>query len=207
MIGDSWEIYAEVIYMCIELIRQFYDTPRKFRSKDSQGNAKYITYTNENLQQRELPPPVEGMGMIQDPENPDMMIRDPNTIEYRRPEFDIAVKPEKASPFSKAAMNQMGQELFNMGFFNPQRAVEAKIALEMMAFEGKDKILKMVSENGDMYMQIQEMQQMLAQQQKLIAGMNEAIKRLTGRDMMGSAESTIQEEIGNGNSRVPNNEQ
>lgn len=31
MIQTSYDSYEEVLYLCIELIRQFYDAPRSFR--------------------------------------------------------------------------------------------------------------------------------------------------------------------------------
>jgi hypothetical protein len=183
MIGDSYAVYTQIIYMCIELIRQFYDEPRMFRIIGDEGNPQYIEYTNRGLKPQPLQPAYEGEGNILNPET-GQMEPDPNyQSKYRTPIFDIKVKPEKASPFSREAQNELAKELFQMGFFNPEMATQAKIALEMMSFEGKDKVYKMVMQNGDLYVQMQQMQQELQQQQQIMQAMNEVIKRTTGRDM------------------------
>lgn len=166
MIATSYNVYTQMIYMCIELIRQFYDEPRKFRVEDSMGKADYIAYNNQKLQEQQLQAEYEGA-----------------EAKYRKPLFDIKVKPEKSSPFSRAAQNEMAKEMFNLGFFNPQRAVEAKVALELMSFEGKEKVMKVITENGDLFMQLQQTQQQLAQMQQVMMGMNEVIKSSTGKDM------------------------
>lgn len=167
MIASSYDVYSQMVYMCIELIRQFYDESRSFRVEDNAGQADYIRYNNQGLQPQELPPTYEG-----------------EESKHRRPIFDIKVKPEKSSPFSRAAQNEMAKEMFNMGFFNPQRAAEAKVALELMSFEGIEKVRKVVSENGDLFMQLQQVMQQNMQMQQALQGMNEVIKHSTGRDMM-----------------------
>jgi hypothetical protein len=183
IIADSYNVYTHIVYMCIELIRQFYDEPRMFRIIGEEGNAEYIQYTNEGIKDQPLEPSYETEGMMFNPES-GQMEQDPNyQPKYRTPIFDIKIKPEKASPFSREAQNEMAKELFNIGFFNPQRAVEAKLALEMMSFEGKDKIYKQVAQNGNLMIQIQQMQQQMAQSQQIMQGMNEVIKKTTGRDM------------------------
>lgn len=183
MIGDSYSVYTQIVYMCIELIRQFYDEPRMFRIIGDEGNPQYVEYTNQGLKPQPLPHAYEGEGMIFNPETRQME-PDPNyRPKFRTPIFDIKVKPEKASPFSREAQNELAKELFQMGFFNPELATQAKIALEMMSFEGKDKVYKMVIQNGDLYVQMQQMQQQLQQQNQIMQAMNEVIKRTTGRDM------------------------
>jgi hypothetical protein len=136
------------------------------------------------LKPQPLQPAYQGEGMIEDSAT-GQMVQDPNYQDkYRTPIFDIKVKPEKASPFSREAQNQLAKEMFQMGFFNPEMAVQSKIALEMMSFEGKDKVYKQVAQNGDLFVQMQQLQQQMLQQQQVIQVMNEVIKRTTGRDMM-----------------------
>jgi hypothetical protein len=113
------------------------------------------------------------------------MVQDPNyQPEYRNPMFDVDVKPEKQSPFSREALNQMAIQLFGAGFFNPQLAPQAKVALEMMSFEGKERVYKMIAENGDLMVQMQQLQMQNQQQGQIIQGMNEVMKQKLGIDMM-----------------------
>lgn len=117
MISESYEAYRQVIYMCIELVRQFFDEERSLRISGKNGEAKYVKYSNANIK----------------PSN-----------KYKAPIFDIVVQPAKSNPFSRIAQNQMALDLFKMGFFRPETAKEALSALEMMSFEGKDKISRLL---------------------------------------------------------------
>lgn len=216
MIGDSYGVYVQLMYMCVELMRQFYDEERKFRIENTKGEAKYIGYSNKNLKDQQLPPEYEGEGLIDHPEQPGVKvpsvidandptmttkIPDPNfEPKFRKPVFDIKIKPEKASPFSRVAHNELAKELFTSGFFDPQKAPQSLIALEMMSFEGKDKIVQMVSKNGAIAIQMQQLQQQMQQMQKqfsiqsnstsqIIKTMNEALKKATGQDFMGNMDN------------------
>ena len=68
-----------------------------------------------------------------------------------------------------------------MGFFNPQLAEQSLGALEMMEFDGDEKVKDRV-EQGQTLLNM--MQQMYGQ----MAKMNLIIQRLTGEDVMGLAD-------------------
>lgn len=172
MIGNTYECYAQIVTMVVELLRQFYDEPRKFRITNEKGESKYVEYSNENIARQPI------MGEV-DPETGEPT----ETGKYSKPVFDIDIQAEKASPFSRAAHNELAKELFTMGFFNPEMAPQAVVAIGMMSFEGKDKIEKQVSENGDMFQQIQQLTQQVQQLMEVTQGMNEYIKSATGKDM------------------------
>lgn len=166
MIQASYRTYTKIVYKCIELIRQFYDDARVFRIKGSSDEHQFITYSNAGIKQEQIPPMFEGAQAT-----------------YRKSIFDIKVKPQKASPFSQLAANELAKELFGAGFFNPEQAQGALVALEMMSFEGKETIMKKVSENGMFFQQMQQMQQQLAAQQQLIQRMSQGLQKLTGEDL------------------------
>jgi hypothetical protein len=90
-------------------------------------------------------------------------------IAGRLPVFDIKVRPQKSSPFSKVAQNELAKELYSMGAFNPELADQAYPCVEMMDFEGKDNVLQTIQQNGMMYQQIQEMQQTMQMMANLIS--------------------------------------
>ena len=85
------------------------------------------------------------------------------TIRHRRPIFDITVTAEKQSPFSRAAQNETAKELYGMGMFHPENAVPALTCIDMMDFEGKEKIKETIQQNSIMLQQFQAMQQIIAQ--------------------------------------------
>lgn len=139
MIKSSYRTFTKIVYLCIELIRQFYTEPRSFRIVGENGATKYIQYQNERIQSQEL-----GLAFGED-------------LGFRKPIFDIKVKSHKSSPFSRVAQNELAKELYSAGFFNPQIADQALMALDMMNFEGKDAIVKKISENSQLYNLLQQM--------------------------------------------------
>lgn len=127
----SYRAYEKIVKLCIELIRQFYTLPRKFRIVGEYGAQKFITYSNKGLMQQSMS--VNGdMG-------------------YRKPEFDIKVYAQKRSAYTKVANNEMAIQFFQMGFFNPQMAEQALLCLEMMDFDQKDEIMQKISRNAQMF--------------------------------------------------------
>ena len=127
----SYRAYEKIVKLCIELIRQFYTLPRKFRIVGEYGAQKFITYSNQGLMQQSMS--VNGdMG-------------------YRKPEFDIKVYAQKRSAYTKVANNEMAIQFFQMGFFNPQMAEQALLCLEMMDFDKKDEIMQKISRNAQMF--------------------------------------------------------
>lgn len=127
----SYRAYEKIVKLCIDLIRQFYTLPRKFRIVGEYGAQKFITYSNQGLMQQSMS--VNGdMG-------------------YRKPEFDIKVYAQKRSAYTKVANNEMAIQFFQMGFFNPQMAEQALLCLEMMDFDQKDEIMQKISRNAQMF--------------------------------------------------------
>ena len=82
------------------------------------------------------------------------------------PVFDITVTAAKKSTFSRLSQNETAKECYQLGFFAPANADAALAALDMMDFEGIEKVRERVSQNGTLY---QQLQQMAAQLQKMAA--------------------------------------
>ena len=139
LIAGSYRAFSQVCYLCIELIRQFYDEKRTFRITGDDGYT-FEQYANARIKEQQIP------GYA------DMV---------RRPIFDIRVKAQKKNPFSRAIQNQMGKELYGMGFFAPQKAQEALGALELMEFEGKDKVREYVAKGQTLAGQVEQLTQMV----------------------------------------------
>ena len=96
--------------------------------------------------------------------------------------------------------NERAKELYGLGFFNPERAQEALGALEMMEFEGIDKVKEQV-QNGQTLLNIcQQMSQQLDQMALII-------QTLTGKDMgIGAAQPTGGGQRGQAAGPVPSSE-
>lgn len=138
----SYRAYTEIVELCIELIRQFYSLPRKFRILGEYGAHQYVTYSNEGIQLQH-----QGNDFGQD-------------MGYRLPVFDIKVSAQRKNVYTKVSQNELALQFFQFGFFNPQLADQALQCLNMMEFDGKEELMQRVAKNGQlmqkltMYMQI-----------------------------------------------------
>lgn len=133
----------EEYYLEIELIRQFYTEPRTFRVDDGTGRYEYMDYSNVNIAPQDITTP-EG-------------------IRHKKSIFDLEVSAEKQSPFSRASQNETAKELYQMGLFAPDNATSALVCLDMMEFEGKEKIKQQIQQNDTFMQQFQQMQQLIIQ--------------------------------------------
>lgn len=132
--------YREVCYQIIELIRQFYTTPRVFRIAPDSMGEQYVVYSNAGLQPQ--PQMVGGQD-----------------LGFRKPEFDIEVTSEKASPYKKMEQNELALSFYNQGFFNPQMADQAISCLEMMDFSHKEDVIQRIRMNGTLQQKLLQMEQ------------------------------------------------
>lgn len=148
IIKGSYRSFTRIVRMVVELIRQFYDQPREFRITGENGDA-FVMYDNRNLN------PASNMVMGVD-------------MGGRKPVFDIKITSQKSSVFNRAAQNELAKEMYAAGFFNPELADQALVAMEMMDFEGKETIMKKVAENGTMAQQLLQMQMQIAQMAGII---------------------------------------
>lgn len=133
----------EEYYLEIELIRQFYTEPRTFRIDDGTGRYEYMDYSNVNIAPQDITTP-EG-------------------TRHKKSIFDLEVSAEKQSPFSRASQNETAKELYQMGLFAPDNATSALVCLDMMEFEGKEKIKQQIQQNDTFMQQFQNMQQLIIQ--------------------------------------------
>lgn len=170
MIASSYRSYTQECYLAIELIRQFYDEKRTFRITGDTGAYEYIAFDNSNIKGKAIPPAYAGQEL------------EPGYIEaVRVPVFDIVVKPQKRSPYSKMAQNELAKELYSMGFFNPQLAEQTLGALELMDFDGQEAVKDRVQQGQTLLNQMAYMQDQMNK-------MGLIIMNLTGEDVLGLAD-------------------
>ena len=126
MIDDGYEAFADVVTLCIELIRQFYELPRQFRLLGAMGTEEFVSYDHSGLQPR--------------------VMDDGVTVSYRVPEFDLEIGAERESPYRTAEANQLALQLFQMGFFRDDLADQALRCLELMEFKNKDRLAEVIAQ-------------------------------------------------------------
>lgn len=164
MISAAYRAYTKINYMIIELIRQFYDINRSFRIIGQDGAYRYVTYNNHSIQGQPIAPNYQG--------EEQMPGYSPAT---RVPIFDIMIKPQKRSAYSRMAQNELAKELYSLGLFEAERAQPAMICLDMMDFDGDDEIKQKVQQGQTLINIVTQMTQQL----NVLAAENAALKGMT----------------------------
>lgn len=166
-IKGTYDAFENIIYLIIERMRQFYDLPRYVRITGDDGTDDFDTYDNSNLKLQERQT-LQG-----------------DTAQYL-PEFDIEVAAQKASPYSKAAQNELALQLYSAGFFNPQNTDQSLACLNIMDFEHKSDVINQIKKNGTLLDALQQTQMQLQQLQqeneklKVMCDLNIDNSNLTG---------------------------
>ena len=138
----SYRTFSELIEMCVELVRQFYDLPRTFRIIGQHGEEQFTELSNEQMKPR---PVFIGEQHIGDVE----------------PLFDIKIKAQKRNAYSRTAQNELALQLYGQGFFNPELTDQALACLDMMDFEGKEDVMQKIIRNGTLFDKLMQAQQLV----------------------------------------------
>lgn len=117
MIQQGYEAYKDIVYLCIELIRQFYHEARCYRVNRTDGKGEYVNFSNNAFREQ-----------LHDGRH--------------RAVFDISVSPQKSNPYSRIAQNQTMTELWKLGIFRPEMAEQSLLFLECMQFDGKERLIE-----------------------------------------------------------------
>lgn len=163
MILAAYRAYTDIMYTAIELIRQFYSETRCFRITGANGEVRYAQMSNADM----------GAGAAAE-----------NTDGERKPIFDIVIKPQKRSAYSKLSQNELAKEMYNMGFFSPQNAEPSLTAVEMMDFDGKQKVKEKIQQGQTLFNQVTELQQQIQKLGMIIEG-------LTGERVVGELRGAV----------------
>ena len=128
--------------MVIELMRQFYNRERSFRTTDEMGQKEFAAFSNSDMYETQS----TMNGIIKKPI-----------------EFDIDVVPQRENPYTRETANNTILTFWNNGLFLPQNFDLSLLALKNMNFDGKDQLIRDIQQKRDEYM-MQQQQQAMAQQ-------------------------------------------
>ncbi len=148
VIKGSYRAFQKICYLIIENIRQFYTERRTFRVIGDDGEQKFVELSNARLA----------------PRGDDLY----GIESSRKPVFDVVVRAQKQSQYSKMSQNELAKEFFGMGFFNPQNADIALATLGMMDFDGKAEVMRNIEKNGTMYTRFMALQQQTAKLAQIV---------------------------------------
>ena len=167
MLKSAYRAFAKECYLIIELMRQFYDEERMYRITGPTGQTEFVPFSGQALR----PQPVGMVGGVE--------------LGAHEPVFDITVSAAKKSTFNRLSQNETAKECYQLGFFAPANADAALAALDMMDYEGIEKVRERVQQNGTLY---QQLQQAMEQVQKM-AGL---LDQMTGSNMSAAAGAAAQ---------------
>lgn len=112
IIADTYDTYRAIVYMVMELMRQFFVTPRMYRVSDAMGKKTFESFSR------------------------DMMYKGGEALE-----FDIDVTIQRENPYSRESINKTVMELWHAGMLNGENVNAAVIAIKNMQFDGKEKLI------------------------------------------------------------------
>ena len=131
---SSYVAYAQIVELCIELIRQFYGLPRSFRIAGRAGAEEYIRFSNAGLCPR------------------------PQPFGAALPVFDVKVSAQKRNAYSRLSQNELAMELYRMGIFDEGKEQEALGCLRMMEFDGRDELIGRITASMGLREKLDELQ-------------------------------------------------
>lgn len=161
MLSASYRAYTRINYLCIELIRQFYEETRTFRIMGAPGEYRFVDYSNSGIRDQLIPPAYPGEEA-----------EEGYLLRYRRPIFDIKIHPERRSPYSRLSANETAKELYAMGAFSPERATESLVMLDMMDFEGKDSVIEQVQSGKTLLSVCEQMSERIKSLEAALSGLS-----------------------------------
>lgn len=152
----AWSAFVNVTKLVVELIRQFYTEERVFRiTAPNKNGYDFISFSADSIREQ-----VYEIG---------------GEVFYRKPVFDIEVKADAASAFSRIARNETIFNLCNMGLFDYENTDKALIVLDALELDGKNAIIESLkrrkSEGG-----ITQSEKALKSSDKLSEAVHSAVK-------------------------------
>ena len=130
IVSASYRAFVGVVSLVIECVRQFYSEARYFRILGSQGEHRFIQWSNQSIAGKACGHLASGEAV------------------YRRPVFDIDVRAEKKDPYTRITHNEILKELYALGVFKPENARQASILLSAMDFSGIARVRAQVEQNA-----------------------------------------------------------
>ncbi len=212
IIQSSYRCYKRIILCIIELIRQFYTVERTIRITGKDGDYEFVKFDNSALQPKQMQNPLDMTSPVmssgsqdlgvspdayvgldngvfsQDLSSPDNFL---SLEDDEIPYFDVKLSVQKTNPYSRELTNHTILELASRGLFDPTRFEFNLPVLRAIQFEGKEAILKELSEISDKLKQTEQekmmqekmMQEQMMQEQMMHSNPMQNIPAGPGADM------------------------
>lgn len=122
-IEETYRVYIRIISLVIELIRQFYKSPRIFRIVGESGKAEYLSFSGNDIS---------------------------GDDDGARPFFDVEIDAVKRSPSEAQQRNELIKGLYDSGAFEKEKALQTLAMLELMDFDGVGRLKAFLRKNYNM---------------------------------------------------------
>lgn len=122
-IEETYRAYIRIISLVIELIRQFYKSPRIFRIVGENGKAEYLSISDASVN---------------------------GSDDGAKPFFDIEIDAVKRSPSEAQQRNELIKGLYDSGAFDKEKALQTLAMLELMDFDGVGRFKAFLRKNYNM---------------------------------------------------------
>ena len=120
IINDSYDAFKQIVYMVIELMRQFFREERVYRISDSMGKKAFAKFSNAMMYKRSF-------GV--------------NGVTLRELMFDIDVVIQRENQYSRESINKTILQLWASGMFTGENSKSAVVAMKNMQFDGKERLI------------------------------------------------------------------
>ncbi len=115
IINDTYDSFKKIVFMTIELMRQFFSESRTYRISDPMGQKAFAPFSGDMLYT--------------------------HSADHRALMFDIDVVIQRENPYSRESINKTVLELWGSGVLDPQNREQAIVALKNMQFDGKEQLI------------------------------------------------------------------
>lgn len=120
LINDTYDSYKRIVILMLELMRQFFEEKRVFRTTDEMGQKSFDEFDNSMMYERSF----GTRGAI-----------------WKKLAFDIDIVPQRENPLSRESTNNTILTIWNNGMLMPENSENSIIALKSMSFDGKEKLI------------------------------------------------------------------
>ena len=188
IISASYRSFVAISSLVIEVMRQFYTEARSFRITNKPTTPEQLPGMMPGMAPAGMPMQETAQGGLQNgaaaPNQPSYQFVefDGRKIAeqkvglsphgepiFRKPIFDLEIKAQKKSPWSVMSQNELIKELLDMGAFNPEKAQEMLIAIDLMEFEGKEKVMDYVKQGQTLLNMLHQAQKQIVKYEAILA--------------------------------------
>ena len=151
IISGNHTTFEKVVKKITSRVTQCYDVARTFRIAGPNGvEDQFVEFSNEKLKPQPMP-----------------MIPGQKEQAFRMPEWDIEIRVQRETAYTRLSTNEMAIQFYQLGFMNPQNAMQALLTLSMMDFKGKEELMQEIKKNDVLlssFLQVSQIALTLAQQ-------------------------------------------